>query len=188
MKLLIASDIHGSLSATRKVMEAFEKEQADYLVFLGDALYHGPRNPLPDGYNPAEVAELLNTVKDKIIAVRGNCDSEVDQMLLDFPITAEYQNIPLTGGKLFATHGHIFDLVTIPASVASGDIFAFGHIHLPILKLNEMGILVMNPGSVSLPKEGHPPTYAIICEEKVEIKTFDGVVYREYIRGSEINV
>jgi len=181
MKLLIASDIHGSLSAAVKIVEIFKKEQADYLVFLGDAMYHGPRNPLPDEYQPAEVAKLLNTIKDKIIATRGNCDSEVDQMLLEFPITAEYQNIPLAIGKLFATHGHIFDLSTIPASVGRGDIFAFGHIHIPILKMNEAGILVLNPGSVALPKEGHPPTYAIIDDATVEIKTFDGVVYRDCI-------
>ena len=178
MKLLMASDIHGSLSAARNVVKAFQKEEADYLIFLGDVMYHGPRNPLPDEYQPAKVAELLNTIKNKIIAIRGNCDSEVDQMLLDFPITAQYQNIPLMNGKLFATHGHIFDLSTIPASVDRGDIFAFGHIHIPILKMNEAGILVVNPGSAALPKEGHPPTYAIIDDASVEIKTFDGTVYQ----------
>lgn len=181
MKLLIASDIHGSLSAARDVVEVFEEENADYLVFLGDVMYHGPRNPLPDEYNPTAVAELLNTVKDKVIAVRGNCDSEVDQMLLDFPMTSEYQNIPLASGKLFATHGHIFEPETIPVSVVVGDIFAFGHTHLPILEKNEAGILVLNPGSVTLPKEDHPPTYAVISEDKVEIKTFDGAVYRSYM-------
>jgi len=184
MKLLIASDIHGSLSATKKLLKAFEKEQANYLIFLGDALYHGPRNPLPDEYNPAEVATLLNSIKEKIIATRGNCDSEVDQTLLNFPITAETQTIPLANTyKLFATHGHIFDptpsLMKIPTNVTRGDIFAFGHVHLPILEINEAGILVLNPGSVSLPKEGHPPTYATISNEVVKIKTFDGAIYKE---------
>ena len=178
MKLLVASDIHGSLSATRMVVEAFENEQADYLVFLGDVMYHGPRNPLPDEYNPAEVANLLNTYADKIIAVRGNCDSEVDQMLLDFPINADYQNIPLSFTRLFATHGHIFDQRTIPKSVIDGDIFAFGHIHIPILEVNEQNVLVLNPGSAALPKEGHPPTYATISESEILIKTFDGGIYR----------
>jgi len=182
MKLLIASDIHGSLSAARKVVEAFENEMADYLVFLGDVMYHGPRNPLPDEYDPAGVAKLLNTVQSKVIAVRGNCDSEVDQMLLDFPITAEYQTIPLASGKLFATHGHIFEPATIPASVSRGDIFAFGHIHVPILEVNQAGILVLNPGSAALPKENRPPTYAVISDDKVEIKTFDGKAYRTYTR------
>ena len=186
MKLLIASDIHGSLSAARNVVEVFEKENANYLVLLGDLMYHGPRNSLPYEYNPAGVAQLLNTVKDKVIAVRGNCDSEVDQMLFDFPITAEYQNIPLQRGKLFATHGHIYDptpnLTELPKSISSGDIFAFGHVHLPILEMNTAGILVLNPGSAALPKEDHPPTYATIDNDKVEIKTFDGDVYREFLR------
>lgn len=181
MRLVIASDIHGSLSATRNVIEAFKEENADYLVFLGDIMYHGPRNPLPDEYNPAGVAELLNSIKDKVIAVRGNCDSEVDQMLIDFPITADYQNIFLNNKKLFATHGHVFEQNTIPKSVVSGDIFAFGHTHLPVLEKNEMGILILNPGSVALPKEGHPPTYAVIGNDKIEIKTFDDAVYRAYI-------
>jgi len=177
MKLLIASDIHGSLSAARNVVEAFEKENADYLVFLGDVMYHGPRNPLPDEYNPAGVAELLNTIKDKVIAVRGNCDSEVDQMLLNFPITADYQNIPLTFTRLFATHGHIFDPKSMPESVGQGDIFAFGHIHIPILEANENGVLILNPGSAALPKENHPPTYAVISGDEILIKTFDDEVY-----------
>jgi len=179
MKLLVISDIHGSLSAAKMVIEAFENEQADYLLFLGDALYHGPRNPLPDEYNPAEVAKLLNTIADRIIAVRGNCDSEVDQMLLDFPITADYQNIPLTHFKLFATHGHIFDHRTMPASVVSGNLFAFGHIHIPILTVNENNVLILNPGSVSLPKEGHEPTYATITDSDIFIKTLDGEIYRD---------
>lgn len=183
MKLLIASDIHGSLSAARHVVDRFEKEQADYLIFLGDAMYHGPRNPLPDAYHPAEVAELLNTIKDRIIAVRGNCDSEVDQMLLDFPMTADYQTIPLAGYLLFATHGHLFEPANIPASVSRGDIFAFGHIHLPVLEMSEAGILVLNPGSAALPKEGHPPTYAVLSGDQVEIKTFAGAVYRTYVLG-----
>jgi len=181
MKLLIASDIHGSLVAAEKVIEAFKTEQADYLVYLGDLMYHGPRNPLPDGYNPAGVADLFNEFAHKIIAMRGNCDSEVDDMLTHFPITAEYQIVPLAKGKLFATHGHIFDETTIPKNVVKGDVFAFGHIHIPILEQNESGIFILNPGSASLPKEGHPPTYAVITEEKIEIKTFDGAVYRSSI-------
>lgn len=182
MKLLIASDIHGSLSAARLVVEAFEKEQADYLVFLGDVMYHGPRNPLPDEYNPAEVAKVLNSIKDKMIAVRGNCDSEVEQMLLDFPITAEYQNIPLSFTQLFVTHGHIFNPESMPASVSRGHIFAFGHTHIPVLEADKNGVLILNPGSVALPKEGHPPTYAVIGEEEILIKTFDGAIYKGFKR------
>jgi len=177
MKLLIASDIHGSLSAAKKVIKAFENEEANYLVYLGDLMYHGPRNPLPDEYGPAEVAKLFNTIADKIIALRGNCDSEVDDMLTDFPMNAEYQTIPFEKNKLFATHGHIIDPAAIPASVASGDIFAFGHIHIPILEKNSSGVIILNPGSAALPKEGHPPTYAIISGDLVRIKTFDGKKY-----------
>jgi len=182
MKILIASDIHGSLSAAKKVMDAFFNEKADYLIFLGDALYHGPRNPLPCEYDPAGVANLLNTIKDKVIAIRGNCDSEVDGMLLHFPITAEYQNIILHNGKLFATHGHIFDQGSIPVNVVSGDIFAFGHIHIPIAEYNESGIMIFNPGSASLPKENHPPTYGVLTNEKVEIKEFNGEIYKKLMR------
>ena len=147
-------------------------------------MYHGPRNPLPGDYNPAGVADILNEMKNKIIAVRGNCDSEVDQTLLDFPMTADYQTIPLAGGKLFTTHGHLFDptpsLLEIPSTVTRGDIFAFGHIHLPILEVNKNGIVVLNPGSVALPKEEHPPTYAIMDDGKIQIKTFDGEIYLEW--------
>jgi len=178
MKYVVASDVHGSLSAAKKVIDAFWKEEADYLIYLGDLLYHGPRNPLPDNYNPAEVAKLFNEISEKIIAMRGNCDSEVDQMLSDFPLTAEYQCIPFSSTKkIFATHGHIYDYESIPKSVVAEDIFAFGHIHLPILEKNVDGITILNPGSASLPKEGHPPTYAIINDHEIKIKTFDGEIY-----------
>jgi len=183
MGLLIASDIHGSASATKKLVEAFKKEEAEYLVLLGDLLYHGPRNPLPDEYHPASVIERLNPFKEKIIAVRGNCDSEVDQKMLKFPITSDSQTIPLKGSKLFITHGHLFDptpdLSQTPDHLVEGDIFAFGHVHLPILEVNEKGILVLNPGSVTLPREGHPPTYALLGKDRIQIKTFDGEVYGE---------
>ena len=178
-KLLIASDIHGSLSAAQNVIDVFKREEADYLVYLGDLMYHGPRNTLQEDYNPSEVATLFNEISSKIIAVRGNCDSEVDQVLVKFPITAEYQNIPLGKGKLFATHGHIFDMGNIPKSVVVGDIFAFGHIHIPILEKTGDGITILNPGSTALPREGHPPTYAVIEDGKVQIKTFDGAIYRD---------
>lgn len=183
MKLLIASDLHGSVSATEKVIEAFKKEGADYLLLLGDLLYHGPRNPLPAEYHPATVIEKLNAIKDKIIAVRGNCDSEVDQKMLAFPITADAQTFPLKGRKFFCTHGHLYDptpdLTETPDHLVEGDIFAFGHVHLPILTVNPKGILVLNPGSVTIPREGHPPTYAVMDDHQIEIKTFDGDVYLE---------
>jgi len=179
MKLLIASDIHGSLPAAQQVVKAFKEEKADYLVYLGDLMYHGPRNPLPDGYAPAEVAQLFNEISDKIIAMRGNCDSEVDDMLTDFPLMADYQTIPLGDKKLFATHGHIFEPENMPKNVVPKDVFAFGHIHIPMIKTDDAGVVIFNPGSAALPKEGHPPTYGVLTCDYGAIKTFDGKVYMD---------
>lgn len=183
MKLLIASDLHGSASMAQKMVDVFKEEQADYLFLLGDTLYHGPRNPLPEGYNPAEVIEILNAMSDRIISIRGNCDSEVDQKMLKFPLTADYQVFPLEGRKLFATHGHLFDptpdLSQTPDYLVAGDIFAFGHVHLPFLEVNEKGVLVLNPGSLTIPRGGHPATYAVMTGSEIQIKTLDGKVYRD---------
>jgi len=178
MKLMFASDIHGSAYWGSKVLERFEAEKADYLVLLGDLLYHGPRNPLPKDYNPQTVIKLLNSVRDKIIAVRGNCDSEVDQMVLEFPMMADYNIIPFENRKLMASHGHIYDENTLPTSLGAGDIFIFGHIHIPVLKQLE-GVYILNPGSATLPKEDHPNTYAILEGDCFKVKTFDGEVYKE---------
>ena len=178
MKLMLAADIHGSAHWAKKIIERLEVEEADYLVLLGDLLYHGPRNPLPEEYNPQEVAKLLNNVKNKIIAIRGNCDSEVDQLVLEFPMLADYNFIPFENNKIMISHGHIYDERTLPKSLEAGDIFIFGHIHVPVLK-QENGIHILNPGSVSLPKENHPNTYATLENELFQVKTFDGFVYKE---------
>ena len=177
MKLLFASDIHGSASAARNVIKTFEQEKADYLVFLGDVMYHGPRNPLPDGYNPAEVAGLLNSVANKVIAVRGNCDAEVDQMLLDFPLTADYNIIALKDFKIFASHGHTYSPDNLPSGLTSKDIFASGHTHIPALEKKDGRPVIFNPGSAALPKENHPATYGVVEDGKIQIKTFDGAIY-----------
>ena len=118
MKLMFASDIHGSLPATERVLSLFEKSGAKWLIILGDVLNHGPRNALPEGYDPAQVAEKLNPYASRIIAVRGNCDSEVDQMLLHFPITAPWQQVLLEQHRLFLTHGHLFSPDNLPALAA----------------------------------------------------------------------
>lgn len=152
MKLFIVSDIHGSLEDLKKVLELFEKEKADKLVLLGDLLYHGPRNPLPEGYNPKEVAILLNSYKNKIIAVRGNCDAEVDQMVLDFPMRADYSELFIDNHRFFITHGHLFNEDHMPL-LNKGDILMYGHFHKPIAK-KENDIVIFNPSSISLPKEG----------------------------------
>lgn len=153
MKLVIASDIHGSAFWCRKLMEHIEDIAPDKIVLLGDLLYHGPRNPLPDGYDPQEVAYMLNAVAQSIVAVRGNCDSEVDQMVLSFPCMADYAVLmDETQRMVFATHGHVFGPDNVP-KVVRGSIVLSGHTHV---KTNEErdGILWVNPGSVALPKDG----------------------------------
>lgn len=153
MKWMIASDLHGSAFYCRQMIEAFEREGADRLLLLGDLLYHGPRNDLPEGYAPKEVIPLLNSLKQKLLCVRGNCDAEVDQMVLEFPVMAEYTTLVLENGKLlFATHGHHFDPDHLPP-IPAGSAFAFGHVHVKHLEWKD-GILILNPGSVSIPKDG----------------------------------
>lgn len=186
MKFMIASDLHGSAYWTKKVIEQFHLEKADYLVLLGDLLYHGPRNPLPKEYCPQEVIQLLNGIKDKVIAVRGNCDSEVDQMVLEFPMMADYNIIPLENKKIFISHGHLYHPEALPASLVAGDIFLFGHIHIPVVKEQD-GVYLFNPGSVSLPKEGHPSTYAILESTHFMIKTFSGEIYQQVHLSKEFN-
>jgi len=178
MKLMFASDIHGSAYWAKKVVECFEKEQADYLVLVGDYLYHGPRNPLPKEYQPREVIDLLNQLKHKIIAVRGNCDSEVDQMVLEFPIMADYNILPFKDCKVMVSHGHLYAESNLPPSLVAGDVFIFGHIHVPVLK-EVNGVYVFNPGSAALPKENHPNTYGVLEDSLWQVKMFTGEVYLE---------
>ncbi len=161
MKMLIISDIHGNLDATLKVLKIFNKQKIDYIILLGDVLYHGPRNPLPDSYNPKEVYEALNQYKDKIIAVRGNCDSEVDQMVLDFPIMEDYNFLPLKKRIIYFSHGHIYHPDQLPKGIDISDIFISGHTHIPMAKkIND--IYILNPGSLGLPKDNNPQSYGII--------------------------
>ena len=179
MKYMIASDIHGSAWYCRKMMEALEKEQADRLILLGDLLYHGPRNDLPKEYAPKEVIRMLNKEKNRIYNVRGNCDAEVDQMVLEFPILADYAIIPTADRLIYATHGHHFNLNTLPP-MQPGDILLHGHTHIPAWEPFGDGNLYLNPGSVSIPKEGNPPTYAILENSRFTIKTFDEEIIKEY--------
>jgi putative phosphoesterase len=160
MKLLFAADIHGSLAGARQMLAAYDASRADWLILLGDLLYHGPRNALPQEYRPADVAALLNNYSDRIIAVRGNCDSEVDQMLLNFPITAPWQQVLLERTRLFLTHGHLYNPDARPP-MRQGDVLAYGHTHIPEAAEAE-GIICFNPGSVSLPKGGFPPSYGLL--------------------------
>ncbi len=151
MKWMIASDIHGSSYYCRQMLEALDREKADRLVLLGDVLYHGPRNDLPKDYAPKEVIAMLNERKDQILCVRGNCDTEVDQMVLEFPVLAEYAYLVDGNIQIFATHGHHFNENTLPL-LQKGDILLHGHTHVPVCREHE-NYVYMNPGSVSIPKE-----------------------------------
>ena len=177
MKYLFASDIHGSAYYCRKLLDAFREEQAERLVLLGDLLYHGPRNDLPREYAPKEVIALLNEHKNKIYAVRGNCEAEVDQMVLEFPVMADYCILSVDGRTFYATHGHIYNQDN-PPPLQEGDILIHGHTH--VLKAQQMdGYILLNPGSVSIPKEGNPATYAVLENSIFTIKDFDGNTVRE---------
>ena len=169
MKIMFASDIHGSSVYARKLLEAFEKEQPQKLVLLGDLLYHGPRNDLPEGYAPKEVIELLNGVKEHLLCVRGNCDTEVDQMVLDFLILADYAVMYLDGRMLYITHGHNINPGN-PPKLNKGDYLMNGHTHIPSNK--DMGDFVyLNPGSVSIPKEGSDHSYMIYENGEFELRS-----------------
>ena len=152
MKWLIASDLHGSAAAVARLMDNYEKEKADRLLLLGDLLYHGPRNDLPERYGPKSVIEQLNVKKNVILSVRGNCDAEVDAVVLQFPIEADYAYICDGYATLFATHGHLYGPEN-PPCLREGEILLCGHTHVSALE-KKNGFIYMNPGSVSLPKGG----------------------------------
>ena len=158
MKWMIASDLHGSAYYCRKMLEAFEREGADRLFLLGDLLYHGPRNDLPREYAPKEVIPLLNGKKEKLLCVRGNCDAGVDQMVLEFPVLADYAVLPVGRRLIYATHGHIYHVKNLPP-LAPGDVLLHGHTHVPAWTEFGQGNLYLNPGSVSIPKENSPHSY-----------------------------
>lgn len=178
MKLIICSDIHGDLDSAKRVFEAYEREGAEKMLILGDLLYHGPRNDLPQTYAPKEVIKLLNENKEKILCVRGNCDTEVDQMVLEFPILADYAYLSLDGLSVFATHGHHHNTAT-PPPLGVGEILLHGHTH--VLKCEEFGCgnFYLNPGSAALPKEGNPRTYMVYENRCFTVKDLDGHVIFE---------
>lgn len=179
MKYMIASDIHGSAYYCRKMLDAFEREGAEKLILLGDVLYHGPRNDLPRDYAPKEVIAMLNPLKDRIYCVRGNCDGEVDQMVLDFPILADYMLITLGERLVFVTHGHNHNTKNLPP-LSKGDILLHGHTHVPAWEEFGDGNVYMNPGSVSIPKENSANAYMTFDGNTAEWKTLDGTVYHTF--------
>lgn len=175
MKLLIASDIHGDLAAAEAILSLFYKESCDKILLLGDILYHGPRNDLPDSYNPKEVIKLLNENRSSILAVRGNCDTEVDQMVLDFPILADYICLSLDGLTVYATHGHKFNTDN-PLPLSNGEILLHGHTHIPTSVEFDNNNHYLNPGSVAIPKGGFAKSYMIYENRTFTVKDLDGNV------------
>ncbi|SMC19593.1 hypothetical protein SAMN02745134_00879 [Clostridium acidisoli DSM 12555] len=172
MKLFFISDIHGSLYYLKKAFENYEKEASDYIIILGDELYHGARNELPKGYNPKEVTKFLNGYKEKIIAVRGNCDSEVDEVVLEYPMMTTYSNILYNGKRLFLTHGHLYNRENLP-KLSKGDVLIYGHTHVPVAEKQD-DIFIINPGSISMPKEDNPNSYGVLEDDLFQIKDLDG--------------
>lgn len=175
MKYLIVSDIHGSLPALEKVLAFYEREHCDMLCLLGDVLNYGPRNGLPEGLDPQGVAKALNTMAHQVVALRGNCDSEVDQMLLHFPILSDYVLLVDEGCRLFLTHGHVYNEDRFPT--AGVDVFFYGHTHLQHITLPDQGRpMIVNTGSPTFPKGGNPPTFAVYEKGRVTIHLLTGEV------------
>ena len=176
MRLVIASDIHGSALWGGALLDAFQRERAERLLLLGDILYHGPRNDLPEGYAPRKVTALLNACGAPILGVRGNCDAEIDQTVLNFPMMAEYCLLSAGTRTIFATHGHVFNTAT-PPPLRRGDILLHGHTHVPGWDSFGDGMLCLNPGSVSLPKAGSPRGYMLLTDREIVWKELDGKEY-----------
>ena len=180
MRIMVASDIHGSAFYCSKMLEAFNREKVDKLLLLGDLLYHGPRNDLPKEYVPKEVITMLNSIKDKIMCVGGNCDAAVDQMVLEFPVLADYCILYAGNRMIYATHGHIHNKKALPPMMP-GDILLHGHTHIPVCEeIGDTKIIYMNPGSISIPKEGSEHSYMIITDELIQWKNLEGNIYIEY--------
>ncbi len=178
MKWIIASDIHGSAKYCRELMAAWDREGADRMLLLGDVLYHGPRNDLPEEYAPKEVIAMLNPRAEGIYCVRGNCEAEVDQMVLDFPVMAEYLLLPVGTHCIFATHGHVFNEEHLPP-LKKGDVLLHGHTHVSVCREHE-DYTYLNPGSVSIPKENTPRGYMLLEENVFVWKTLAGEEYRRW--------
>lgn len=179
MKWFIASDIHGSAYYCKMMLEKYMEEKADRLLLLGDILYHGPRNDLPKNYAPKEVIAMLSKLKNEVLCVRGNCDCEVDQMVLPFPVLADYTVLDMGNRPVFATHGHLFS-ADRPLPMKSGDILLSGHTHVPLCSESD-GLTFLNPGSVSIPKEGSAHSYMTLEDGVFLWKDLEnGKTYNEY--------
>lgn len=178
MKLMLASDIHGSAPWCSRLLEHYRTLGAEKLILLGDLLYHGPRNDLPEGYAPKEVIALLNPLKDELLCVRGNCEAEVDQMVLRFPVLNESLALFAFGCFALATHGHVYGDGN-PPPLPKGALLFCGHTHVPAFNAHE-GYTYVNPGSVGIPKNGTPHSALIWQEDSLAwIDLADGEVFRQ---------
>lgn len=178
MKWMIASDIHGSAKWCAKLIDAWKQEGEPRMLLLGDLLYHGPRNDLPEEYAPKRVIEMLNSMREKLVCVRGNCEAEVDQMVLSFPVMADYCALPLENRLLYATHGHKFGEGN-PPPLIPGDLLLCGHTHVPAFNVHD-GFIYINPGSTSIPKNGSSHSYVLLDGNRLIWKNLEnGEVYRE---------
>ena len=183
MKLFIASDIHGSAYYCQQLIDAIHREAPDRILLLGDLLYHGPRNDLPEGYAPKKVIEQLNAIASELLCVRGNCEAEVDQMVLSFPVLADYAWLDINGLRIFATHGHLHGEQN-PPPLKKGDILLCGHTHVPAWR--DMGdFYYLNPGSVSIPKENSSHSYMVLDDLTFQWKALDGNIYHTLSMSGE---
>ncbi|MCI8275042.1 MAG: phosphodiesterase [Lachnospiraceae bacterium] len=179
MRLMIASDIHGSAYYCKKMLERYREEGAERLLLLGDLLYHGPRNDLPREYAPKEVISMLNEAKEELLCVRGNCDAQVDQMVLQFPILADSMILYLDGRTIYATHGHVYNEEKLPP-LKKGDILLHGHTHVQAME-DRGDYIYLNPGSVSIPKNGNENSYMVYEDGSFTIKNMDGIRIRDFV-------
>ena len=174
MKFLVVSDIHGSYYYAKKFKEIYERENPDQIILLGDLYYHGPRNSLTEEYSPMKVAGILNDYKDKILCVRGNCDAEVDEMISDFKFNDNIR-LNINGFKFFFTHGHVYNMDNVPENV---DVLVYGHLHTGFIE-EENGVVFVNSGSISLPKNNTAHSYLIIDDNNIILKDVDGNVIKQ---------
>lgn len=178
MKLMFASDLHGSRYYTEEMLKCFQYEAPDTLILLGDLLYHGPRNDLPRAYDPKGVIELLNAIREKLLCIRGNCDADVDQMVLKFPILASYAAIYAEGHRFYLTHGDAYHCDNLPP-LMKGDTLIYGHTHIPLACWKD-SIACINPGSVSLPKQDSPHSYVIYENHRFTFKDLSQQIYQTF--------
>lgn len=170
MKYLVVSDIHGSGYYANKIKEINYKENPDKIILLGDLYYHGPRNPLTKEYNPMEVSKILNNMKDKILCTKGNCDAEVDEMISEFKFEESIE-LTINEKKFFFTHGHKYNIDNIPKNI---NVLVYGHFHTGFIK-EKNGVICVNSGSISLPKENTKNSYLIIDDKNIILKDVDGI-------------